>query len=137
METRHIGDNSRLDEDRQKKLWNHIRALEVLEVAKADVNEDIKARKTIAKEDGFDLNILSAVMKRRKAGEGQTLAADTLVELYEEALREQGALPLAQTRKPPEAEPRRTIEEISEDLHGEEPPEDMFDHDPEKGQTKH
>lgn len=111
-----------LNDDDARKLWNHIRALENLEEQKADLNLDVKARKEIAKADGFDTNILAVILKRRKSGAGQTFAADTLLKLYEEALEEQGALPLEQTRKQRLPE-RRSTEEIAEDLHGEEAPE--------------
>lgn len=122
-----VGGNSGLDAEQQRQLWNHVRALEVLEELKADVAEDIKARKAIIKNDGFDTNIVAVIMKRRKAGEGQTLAADSLLELYEAALKDQGALPLEKTRKAPEAEERRDVAQVAEDLHGEPAPEDMFD----------
>lgn len=130
-----VGGNSSLDEEQQHKLWNHIRALEVLDGLKADIAEDIKTRKEIAKGDGFDVNIIGVVLKRRKAGEGQTSAADSLLQLYEAALREQKALPLEQTRRPPEADDRRTAGEVAEDLHGEPPPEDMLTGDDDKNPT--
>ena len=107
-----------LNEDDQRKLWNHIRALETLEEQKAEVAEDIKCRKEIVKADGFDTNIVGIILKRRKAGKGQTSAADSLLQLYEEALQEQGALPLEETKRPKESEERRTPEQIAEDLHG-------------------
>jgi uncharacterized protein (UPF0335 family) len=113
----------RLDDDQAKKLWGHIRALENLEEQKADLNMDIKARKELAKADGFDNNIMAVILKRRKIGEGQTLAADNLIRLYEEALEQQGALPLERTRT---VQPqRRSTEQIAEDLHGEPPPENV------------
>jgi uncharacterized protein (UPF0335 family) len=116
-------DGGRLDPDQAQKLWNHIRALETLEEAKADLNLDIKARKELAKADGFDNNIMAVILKRRKIGEGQTLAADNLIRLYEEALEQQGALPLERTRVP--VSQRRSTEQIAEDLHGEPPPENV------------
>jgi uncharacterized protein (UPF0335 family) len=107
------------DED-ARRLWNHVRALENLEEQKADLNLDIKARKELAKADGFDTNIVGIILKRRKAGAGETFAADTLLKLYEEALEEQGVLPLEKTRI---AQPqRRSTEQIAQDLHGEEAP---------------
>ncbi len=120
-----VGGNSSLDPEQQRKLWNHIKALEILAAQKKDIAEDEKQRKAIAKEDGFDVGIIAVVLKHRAAGEGQVHAADSMLELYEAALREQKALPLEQTRRPPEADARRTIEEVAEDLHGEPPPEDM------------
>lgn len=100
-----------------QKLWGHVRALEVLEEQKTDIALDTKVRKELAKADGFDNNILAAILKRRKIGEGETRAADDMVHLYEEALREQGALPLEQTKE--RSVPRRTTEEIAEQIHGE------------------
>ncbi|MFD0804389.1 hypothetical protein ACFQZU_24150, partial [Streptomonospora algeriensis] len=53
--------------------------------------------------------------------EGETAAADSIIRIYEEGLRDQGALPLEQTRKP--ATPvRRPLEDIARDLHGEDLP---------------
>lgn len=109
-----------LSDDDARKLWDHVRALENLEEQQADIRLDISARKELAKADGFDKNVLAIILKRRKAGEGETRAADTLLQLYEEALREQGILPLEQTRAP--ATPRRTTEQIAQDLHGEAAP---------------
>jgi uncharacterized protein (UPF0335 family) len=110
-----------LNDDDARKLWNHIRALENLEEQKADLNLDVKARKELAKADGFDTNIVLAIVKRRKQGAGETNAADTLIRLYEEALEEQGALPLEQTRT--HTPQRRSTEQVAQDLHGEDPPE--------------
>jgi uncharacterized protein (UPF0335 family) len=61
-----------LNDDDARKLWNHIRALENLEEQKADLNLDVKARKELAKADGFDTNIVLAIVKRRKQGAGET-----------------------------------------------------------------
>jgi uncharacterized protein (UPF0335 family) len=109
-----------LNDDDARKLWNHIRALENLEEQKADLNMDVKARKELAKADGFDTNILGVIVKRRKIGNGESRVADDLIRLYEEALEEQGALPLEQTRtRHPQ---RRSTEQIAQDLHGEEAP---------------
>ncbi|HEV2079425.1 MAG TPA: GapR family DNA-binding domain-containing protein [Allosphingosinicella sp.] len=117
-----------LNDDDARKLWNHIRALETLEEQKAEVAEDIKCRKEIVKADGFDTNIVAIILKRRKAGQGQTSAADNLLQLYEDALAEQKVLPLEETKRPKEGG-RRTIEQIAEDLHGEPPPEDLVKQD--------
>ena len=111
-----------LSPEEQRKLWDHIRALEVLNEQMDEVRLDIKARKELAKGDGFDNNILQVILKRRKAGEGETNAADNLLRMYEDALREQGVLPLEQTRKAT-TPPRRPLDEIAEDLHGEELPD--------------
>lgn len=124
----HNGDG--LSPEEQRKLWDHIRALEVLNEQMDEVRLDIKSRKELAKGDGFDNNILQVILKRRKAGEGETNAADNLLRMYEEALREQGVLPLEQTRRP-SAAPRRPLDEIAEDLHGEELPEMPERPDPE------
>lgn len=109
-----------LNDDDARKLWNHVRAVENLEEQKADIASDITARKALAKADGFDPNIVMAVVKRRKIGSGETYQADTLVRLYEAALEEQGALPLEQTRTIHSQ--RRSTEQIAQDLHGEEAP---------------
>lgn len=112
-----------LSDDDARKLWDHVRALENLDEQIADIRLDVKARKELAKTDGFDPNILAVILKRRKAGEGQTRAADTLLQLYEEALEEQGVLPLERTRK--QLAERRSTEQIAEDLHGVPPPENV------------
>lgn len=108
------------DED-CRKLWDHVRALEVLEEQAAEIRLDQKARKELAKNDGFDTNMLAVILKRRKIGEGETMKADELIRIYEEGLRDQGALPLEQPRQSPP--PRRTVDEIAEALHGEPAPE--------------
>jgi uncharacterized protein (UPF0335 family) len=38
---------------------------------------DVKARKELAKADGFDTNIVGVIVKRRKIGNGETRVADT------------------------------------------------------------
>jgi DNA segregation ATPase FtsK/SpoIIIE-like protein len=112
------------DEDAQK-LWGHIRALEVLEAQKEEISVDTKARKELAKSDGFDTTILQAVLKRRKNGKGESLVYDELVKLYENALEDQGALPLEERRKQKPIE-RRNPDDIAEELHGEALPPDPF-----------
>lgn len=104
------------DEDR-RKLWDHVRAMEVLDEQAIEVRLDIAARKSLAKQDGFDTNMIAVILKRRKAAEGETRAADDMIRVYKDGLRDQGALPLEQTRKP--ATPRRPLQDIAEDLHGE------------------
>ena len=108
------------DED-ARKLWDHIRALENLEEQAQDIREDVKARKELAKKDGYDPNILQVILKRRKIGAGETRQADNLIQIYEQALEEQGILPLEQSRA--QAAPRRSTEEIAQQLHGESAPE--------------
>lgn len=109
------------DEDR-RKLWDHIRAREALNEQMDEVRLDIAARKELIKADGFDTNMVEVILKRRKAGEGETAIADSIIRIYEEGLREQGALPLEQTRKPTTPQ-RRPLEDIARDLHGEDLPE--------------
>jgi uncharacterized protein (UPF0335 family) len=107
-----------LSDDDQRKLLNHVRAIEVLEEQEQDIRDDKKVRKELAKKDGFDTKILDAIVKRRKLGQGETRAADHLIRLYEDALEEEGMLPLEQTKV---AIPtRRTLEEISRETHGQE-----------------
>lgn len=120
--------NGPLLDEEARKLWGHVRALEVLEEQVQEVRDDQKARKDLAKADGFDTNILAIIIKRRKIGNGESRAADTLTKLYEEALEEQGALPLEETRRA--REQRRSPEEIAQDLHGTDPPTDDSDDPP-------
>lgn len=113
-----------LGAEEARKLWDHVRALETLAEQKAEISEDEKCRKELAKADGFDTNIIAVILKRRKTGAGMTREADNLVWAYEAALEEQGALPLEATRKPARTpEQRRTVEDIARDLHGEPPPD--------------
>lgn len=105
-----------LSPEEQRKIWDHVRAIEVLEEQMDEVRLDIKMRKELVKADGFDTNIVAAIVKRRKAGEGETRAADSLIRMYEDGLREQGALPLEQTRAA--APQRSTVEVIADRLHG-------------------
>lgn len=106
-----------LSPEEQRKLWDHVRAMEVLNEQADEIRADINARKQLAKADGFDTNIVGTILKRRKIGEGETRAADSLTRMYEEGLREQGALPLERTKgtTPP---PRKPLEDIAQELHG-------------------
>lgn len=88
-----------LDVEQQRKLLNHIRALETLEDAMQEVRDDIKFRKEIVKADGFDNNIVAMILKRRKVGKGESMAADNLLQLYEDALEEQGIIPLEERKR--------------------------------------
>jgi DNA segregation ATPase FtsK/SpoIIIE-like protein len=117
------------DEDAEK-LWGHIRALEVLGEQKAEIAEDEKARKALCKSDGFDTNIVGAILKRRKQGHGEAAAADQILRIYEQALEDQGALPLEQTRAPKQP-PRSSVEDVAQRLHGQEPPEGLVKPDEE------
>lgn len=116
----HNGDG--LSPEEQRKLWDHVRAREALNEQMEEIRLDVAARKELIKADGFDVNMVEAILKRRKNGEGETRKADNLIRMYEEGLREQGALPLEQTRATP-APTRRPIEDIARDLHGEALPE--------------
>ena len=116
----HNGSGLSLEE--QRKLWDHVRAREALNEAMEEVRLDIAARKELMKADGFDVNMVELIIKRRKVGEGETRKADDMVRIYEDGLREQGALPLEKTRTaaPPS---RRSLDEIARELHGQELPE--------------
>lgn len=115
-EPMHRHNGGPLSEEDARKLWCHVRALEVLDEQMNEIREDRKVRKELAKKDSFDPNIVEAIIKRRKIGHGETRTADTLIKLYEEAMEDEGVLPLEQTRISPA--PRRDLEEISQDLHG-------------------
>ena len=120
-EPAHRHNGGPLSDDDRRKLWDHVRAREALNEQMEEVRLDISARKEIIKADGFDVNMVEMILKRRKAGEGETAAADSIIRIYEEGLRDQGALPLEQTRKPT-APVRRPLEDIARDLHGEDLP---------------
>jgi DNA segregation ATPase FtsK/SpoIIIE-like protein len=121
VEPPHRHNGGPLSDEDAEKLWGHVRALEVLGEQKAEIAEDEKARKALAKSDGFDTAILAAIIKRRKNGDGETKLADSLVRIYEEALEDQGALPLEQTKKPSQP-PRSSVEEVAQRLHGQDAP---------------
>lgn len=121
------------DED-ARKLSNHIRALEILEEQKSEVAGDIKVRKSLATEDGFDTNIINLILKRHKAGAGQVAAADNILTLYEQALEDQGLLPLEKTRAPPKESGPTPIQEVALRLHGDPAPDDMFDTSDDEGE---
>jgi DNA segregation ATPase FtsK/SpoIIIE-like protein len=120
MDTPNRHNGGPLNDEDGRKLWDHIRALEVLDEQAAEVRLDIQTRKALAKSDGFDPNIIGTIMKRRKIGAGETKQADNLVQLYEEALVEQGALPLEEGRR--RAPERKTTQEIADELHGQAAP---------------
>ena len=79
-----------MDHETSTKLFNHVRALDALDEQKSELQDDIKQRTELLKADGFDPDVTKAIRKRRKAGVGQTMAFDALVEEYEDALREKG-----------------------------------------------
>lgn len=114
----HVGANAYLDSEQQRKLWDHVRYLENQEQAAQDIRDDVAERKKLAKSDGFDPNILAAVIKRRKLGKGQTRQADSLVRMYEQALEDAGVKPIEDARPRREADERRSLEEIDQALHG-------------------
>ena len=124
-EAPHRHNGGPLSDEDAEKLWGHIRALEVLEEQKAEIADDQKARKALCKSDGFDTNIVAAIIKRRKQGQGEAAAADQILRIYEQALEDQGALPLEQTKQPA-TKPRSSVEEVAQRLHGQEPPSDML-----------
>ncbi len=94
-----------LGDNRATALFNHIRALESLQEVKDEAAADYNERKKLAKEDGFDTNVVAAILKRRKNGEGQTQAFDDLLRDYEDAIEAQKKLPLDQ----------REVEEVEND----------------------
>lgn len=115
MDTPNRHNGGPLSDEDARKLWDHVRALEVLEEQVAEVRLDISTRKSLAKADGFDTNIVAAIIKRRKLGEGETRLVDSMVRLYEEAIVEQGALPLEERKR--QAPVRKSVEDIAEELH--------------------
>lgn len=80
--------------NRAQALYNHVLALERLQEAKDEAAADYNERKKIAKEDGFDTNVLAAILKRRKNGDGQTMEFDRLLREYEDAIEVQRDAPL-------------------------------------------
>lgn len=72
--------------NRAVALYNHILALERLDEVKRDASADFNERRALAKEDGFDTNVIASILKRRRNGDGQTKAFDELLEQYEAAI---------------------------------------------------
>lgn len=89
---------TRMEMTSQQKLFNHVRSLERLEEAKKEAAADYNERLDLAKKDGFDANVIKWVLKRRKAGDGQTMTFDELTSEYEEALRSQKTMQFDDTR---------------------------------------
>jgi DNA segregation ATPase FtsK/SpoIIIE-like protein len=78
-----------LGNNRAAILFAHVKALEALQEVKDDAAADYNERKNLAKEDGFDTNVLAAILKRRKNGKGQSMAFDDLLREYEDAVATQ------------------------------------------------
>ncbi len=76
-------------------LHDHVLSLEQKAEAIDDARADFNERIAMAKADGFDTNIVKAILKRRKQGEGATQRYDDLLQEYEDALAEQKRLPFA------------------------------------------
>lgn len=72
--------------NRAEALYQHVRALEGLQEAKDEAAADYNERKALVKEDGFDTNIVAAILKRRKSGKGQTATFDQLLSEYEDMI---------------------------------------------------
>ncbi len=76
-------------------LHDHVLSLEQKAEAIDDARGEFNERLAMAKADGFDTNVLKAILKRRKQGDGATRAFDDLLQEYEDALAEQKRLPFA------------------------------------------
>ena len=74
--------------NRAEALYQHILSLERLQEAKDEAGADFNERKKLVKEDGFDTNVVAAILKRRKNGQGQTVAFDQLLAEYEDMLED-------------------------------------------------
>lgn len=77
---------SQIGHNRARVLFDHVLALERLQVDKDEAATDFNVRVGLAKEDGFDTNVVKAILKRRKNGDGQTMAFDELLRDYEDLI---------------------------------------------------
>ncbi|AYJ85749.1 DUF2312 domain-containing protein [Sphingomonas paeninsulae] len=115
--------------NRATALFHHIRALENLQEVKDEAASDFNERKKLCKEDGFDTNVVTAILKRRKNGEGQTLAFDDLLREYEEAIEEERRFPGFTVRVVDPEPPREEQYDVEPDREQAPPPseESIFD----------
>lgn len=72
-----------------QQLYSYVERLERLEEERSGTVEDMKEARAEAKGVGFDTKILGQVIRRRKMDAGTRQEADAVLELYEEAVRQE------------------------------------------------
>lgn len=70
-----------------QQLYSYVERLERLDEERAGLVGDMKEVRAEAKGVGFDTKILSQVLRRRKMDTADRMTADSMLELYEEAVR--------------------------------------------------
>lgn len=70
------------------QLYSYVERLERLEEERKALVEDAKEVRAEAKGIGFDTKIIGQVIRRRKLDPGERVEGDSMLELYEEAVRQ-------------------------------------------------
>lgn len=86
----------RIGANRAVVLFDHFKAIIALDEAKQEAAADFNERMAIVKRDGFDRNMMAFLLKRHKAGRGQSMAFDVMLQDYEKAINSQAGLGLDQ-----------------------------------------
>lgn len=87
------GSNSRA------QLYSFVERLERLDEERQGLVDDAKEVRAEAKGMGYDTKILGVVLRRRKMDKADLLEADSLLEMYEEAIRDAEALEFAKSEQ--------------------------------------
>lgn len=74
-----------------QQLYSYVERLERLDEERQALVEDMKEVRSEAKGVGFDTKILGIVLRRRKMDAADRQEHDSMLELYEEAVRQEAA----------------------------------------------
>ncbi len=77
------------DSNSAAMLYSYVERLERLDEERQALADDMKEIRGEAKGVGFDTKILGMVIRRRKMDASARLEQDSILELYEEAVRQQ------------------------------------------------
>jgi uncharacterized protein (UPF0335 family) len=115
-----IGDNSGLNQQDKTALQGIVSEIERHEEEKRNITTDISTIYKSAKDKGFDVKALRAVIRERKMERAEREALETTKDIYRHALGMLADLPLGRaavaaaivkgrgrSRKPPASEPER------------------------------
>ena len=75
----------------QQRLRHYIDRIETLEEEKTALADDIRQLYADAKGEGFDSKIMRKVIRLRKVDDAKRYEEEQLLELYEQALRQEAA----------------------------------------------
>ena len=70
-------------------LYSFVERLERLDEERQSAVDDMKEVRAEAKGEGFDTKILGQVLRRRKMDSAERMENDSMLELYEEAVRQE------------------------------------------------